>query len=154
MSNSKLPISKKSPNRIAQLATAKSRRISKGQSRKFTWLWDELKNNKRTELEGQFVVHEEVGVILFSKDEQNWTALTSHQIFGSSYGASFQLEISRIDDYDFGMFKGQNVTIGTLKLITNSIEQNIPYELNSAGLMLRYSLDIIHNHWKRGAVKD
>lgn len=153
MSNYDLPISKKSPNRIAQLAIAKSKRVSEEQPRKFTWLWDELEKHKRIELEGQFLTTEEVGVILFLKDELNWTSLTSHHIFGTSYGTSFQVEISRIDDYDFGIFKGQNFGLGTLKLLADSAELNIPYELNSAGLMLRYSLDIIHNHWKREAVK-
>ena len=115
MSNSELPISKKSPKRIVELATAKAERSSKNQPRQFTWFWYELEQARKVELEQNFISDEEMGCVLYQMDDQNWTVLSSHQLFGFHHGNEFSLEIAEIESYDFGLFKGMNFKQGTLR---------------------------------------
>ena len=152
MSNFEQPIKKKSPERIAKIADAKARKSLLSGKRMFTTLWTENPNLPEVIIEENLINKCEIGFLTYWRNSENWTVLTTHQIFGKQKGTFKKIDLKLITSNEFGMFKGLDYQPGILQVNYVKGQETFEYELNFPGLMLRYGLDIFTNHWSRNAV--
>lgn len=114
--------------------------------------WDELDGSIRSEYIGYIKSKHEIGHLLYVRDTNNWTLLTSHSLLGKQSGRFIKVELKDIEDTDFGIVKNMDNVPLLLKVKSRFKNYELEYESNSPGLALIESLDYILTHWERNAI--
>ena len=73
MNSQELPITTKSPERILDIAKAKSNRSYDLTKKKFTWFWDDLDRTTQAHFTGFIKSEGELGHLFYFRNDNNWT---------------------------------------------------------------------------------
>lgn len=154
MNNQEIPIKQKTPERILAIAKAKSVKSYDLSKSKFTEFWETLDEKIKNDFEEFVGSKNELGYLLYSRDAENWTLLTSHKLVGRKNGKLNRVKLQEIRNRDFGIVKNMDNIPLILKVNTRLKNLEFEYESNGPGFALMVSLDFIQNHWERNAINE
>lgn len=152
MNSKDLPIQTKTVESILAVAKAQATRrydLNKG---RFTQFWEDLDLSIRNNFD-QFVESKnELGHLLYYRDDKNWTFLTSHKLVGRKKGKLKKVNLRKIRNTDFGMVKNMDHVPLDFKVMSSWRIHVFEYESNGPGFILMNNIDYIQNHWERKAI--
>ena len=153
MNTPHLSIITKTPKRILAIAKATANRSSNLTKAKFTRLWDDLDTTIHEVFTPHLESKDERGYLLYFRNTDNWTLLTSHSLIGILNGKVNKIKLKKIKSSDFGFVKSVSpYLILTVKSRFRSLQ--FEYESNGPGFAFMDGFDFIRNHWIYKAVSE
>ena len=131
MNNKELPIKSKTPEKILAIAKAKSKKSYDLTNSKFTEFWNDLDETVRIDFKEFIKSPNEIGYLLYFRNDNNWTLLTIHNLIGKKDGKIKKAGLQKIKSKDFGIIK--RIYNVPLPLIVKSRFMNYEFEYESNG---------------------